>query len=504
VLPHDLDAEVALLGAALLDATAAGVVAGLDSSVFYRPAHGHIAAAITELVGACDPVDPITVADRLRAAGMLEAIGGPAALVTITGSAGYTGRASSYAEVLERHAGVRRIIAAVAAVQEAGLSGLLDPAALLEEAHRRLDVIPSSTGSTLAWADIAAVLASDVSATIEAEILTRTDGAALLYAGRVHFLWGEPTSGKGWVALTACVQVMAMGGTAVYIDLEDTDEGIVGRLLALGARPEQIIERFRLVRPTGPIGAGELADLEAVALEANPDLIVLDGLAEALANDGADENSNIEVTTWLRRVPRRLAATGAAVVVIDHVSKSKEERGRYGRGAGAKLAALDGAAYIAEVRRPFSREVPGLIDLIIAKDRHGAVGPTGATAAHFHLEPTGGGSIVRTRLEAPSADELEGKPTKAMTHISGVIGRNPGLSRSQVARSHRGGFSVVYIERAVELLLAEGFIRTERKGSGWVLFPVRDYPDDRPPDTDPTPPPTRMLRLVEPEPYEEF
>ena len=52
---------------------------------FYKPAHGHIFDAITSLYGAGEPVDPVTVADELRRAGLLDAIGGQATLVTPPG-----------------------------------------------------------------------------------------------------------------------------------------------------------------------------------------------------------------------------------------------------------------------------------------------------------------------------------------------------------------------------------------------------------------------------------
>src|SRR3982074_1237061 len=82
VPPHNLQAEESLLGAMLLskDAIASAVeTVGLED--FYKPAHGHIFEAITSLYGAGDPSDSVTVAEELRRAGLLEAIGGQSALV---------------------------------------------------------------------------------------------------------------------------------------------------------------------------------------------------------------------------------------------------------------------------------------------------------------------------------------------------------------------------------------------------------------------------------------
>ena len=85
VPPHNLEAEESLLGAMLLsrDAITAAVEQHVDSSDFYKPAHGHIYEAIQSLHGQGEPADPVTVAEELRRADLLDAIGGRAALLQI-------------------------------------------------------------------------------------------------------------------------------------------------------------------------------------------------------------------------------------------------------------------------------------------------------------------------------------------------------------------------------------------------------------------------------------
>src|SRR5206468_11123564 len=84
VPPHNLDAEESLLGAMLLsrDAIVSATEVGLGAEEFYKPAHGHVYDAITSLYAAGEPADPVTVAEELRRAGLLEAIGGPGPLPT--------------------------------------------------------------------------------------------------------------------------------------------------------------------------------------------------------------------------------------------------------------------------------------------------------------------------------------------------------------------------------------------------------------------------------------
>ncbi|HMQ27827.1 MAG TPA: DnaB-like helicase N-terminal domain-containing protein, partial [Acidimicrobiales bacterium] len=82
VPPHNLAAEESLLGAMLLSKDAiATAVEIVDADAFYKPAHGHIFEAVATLFGAGEPVDPVTVAEELSRAGLLEGIGGPATLV---------------------------------------------------------------------------------------------------------------------------------------------------------------------------------------------------------------------------------------------------------------------------------------------------------------------------------------------------------------------------------------------------------------------------------------
>ncbi|MEY2434676.1 MAG: replicative helicase [Acidimicrobiaceae bacterium] len=100
-----------MLGAMLLskDAIAAAVeTVGVDD--FYKPAHGHVFEAITSLYGAGEPSDPITVAEELRRAGLLDSIGGQVALVGLQANTPATTSAGRYAKIFEEHALLRRMI----------------------------------------------------------------------------------------------------------------------------------------------------------------------------------------------------------------------------------------------------------------------------------------------------------------------------------------------------------------------------------------------------------
>jgi replicative DNA helicase len=122
--PHNLDAEESLLGAMLLsrDAIVAATEVGLTADAFYKPAHGHVYEAITSLYGAGEPADPVTVAEELRRANLLEAIGGGALLLSLQAGTPATSNAARYASIINEHALLRRLIGVAGEIAEMGYS----------------------------------------------------------------------------------------------------------------------------------------------------------------------------------------------------------------------------------------------------------------------------------------------------------------------------------------------------------------------------------------------
>ena len=137
VPPHNLEAEESLLGAMLLsrDAIVAAVEAQLGQDDFYKPAHGHVFEAITALYGQGEPADPVTVAEELRRAGLLEGIGGPATLISLQARTPAIGNATRYATIVEEYALLRRLIAVAGEIAEMGYSVPDDVLAAIDAAE---------------------------------------------------------------------------------------------------------------------------------------------------------------------------------------------------------------------------------------------------------------------------------------------------------------------------------------------------------------------------------
>jgi replicative DNA helicase len=136
VPPHNLDAEKSLLGAMLLSRDAiAAAMETCGSDDFYKPAHAHVFEAINVLYNQGEPADPVTVADELSRAGLLESVGGLATLVGIQADTPATTNAARYARIVEEHALLRRLIAVAGEIAEMGYSVPDDVVAAMDHAE---------------------------------------------------------------------------------------------------------------------------------------------------------------------------------------------------------------------------------------------------------------------------------------------------------------------------------------------------------------------------------
>ncbi|MER6147986.1 AAA family ATPase [Streptomyces hirsutus] len=216
----------------------------------------------------------------------------------------------------------------------------------------------------------------------------RDDGVGLFYPGRMNSVASESEAGKTWLALIACLQEINDGNHVLYLDFEDDAGGVVGRLLCLGANPADVLERFHYVRPENQPSDIDLIDL-AMVLEHSPTLAIVDGVTEGMSLFGLELKDNTDVAKFGRQLLRPLMNSGAAVVTLDHVVKSSENRGRYSIGGVHKLNGLNGVMYMLENRRPFGIGVTGKSTIRVAKDRPGQIRKNGlshSSGMHWYAD----------------------------------------------------------------------------------------------------------------------
>ncbi|WP_327335913.1 replicative DNA helicase [Streptomyces sp. NBC_01324] len=122
--PHDLEAEVSVLGGMMLHQSAVmEVVEIIDGSHFYKPAHELVFNAITDLFGRGEPVDPITVTNRLRERGELTRAGGETAAFQLVQQTAVAVNASYYADIVRQKNTLRGLVQAGTAIAQLGYAG---------------------------------------------------------------------------------------------------------------------------------------------------------------------------------------------------------------------------------------------------------------------------------------------------------------------------------------------------------------------------------------------
>jgi len=302
------------------------------------------------------------------------------------------------------------------------------------------------------------------------DLLHRDDGAALLYPGTINSVHGDSGAGKGWVVCHTIVQNALRGRRTLILDFEDTAHSLTARLTALGMSSDQIVRSVVYVRPQVELGVGAVGHLCRLVVEHHVDLVVVDSLGEAFALEGVDENKDVEVGPWFRRVARPLADAGPAVLLVDHSTKASDNP-LHPSGSKRKRAAVGGASYLVEAVQPFVKGEGGRLRLTCAKDRHGNY-RRGAAVADLVMTSTG--DEVRLTLYAPAEqDAVEvGVELAVRAAVAAVKAEQQPLSRNAL----EGVMAIkcrAQLKRAgIDLAVSRGLLDEENGARGSRLYSV--------------------------------
>jgi hypothetical protein len=310
-----------------------------------------------------------------------------------------------------------------------------------------------------------------------ATILKRSDGAGLIYPGKVHSFYGESESGKSWIAQIATAELLKIDQKVIYIDFESDAIDIVNRLKVLGVSRANLLQYFSYIRPDGPRDVNDTYWQDIL----EPDravLVIIDGVTEALTMWGGQTKDNDEITRWMRIFPRTVAtASGAAVVLIDHITKNAETRGRFAIGGQSKLATIDGAAYLCEPIELLAPGKIGTISMRVTKDRPGDVRrKAGAQKGKDRMQEAAIFTIDSTRPQMEYVigvplreDEAEAnKEFKKLKEVAEFIHNHPGSTRRMVQDGVAG--SKESIGNIIGDLVAGGWIENRGNDRSFVLY----------------------------------
>ena len=363
VPPHSIDAEESLLGAMLLaDSAISAVSTIVRADDFYKPSHRHIFDAIQTLYGAAQGVDPVTVAEELDRAGLLEAVGGAATLVTLQARTPAITNAEYYAKIVEEKALLRRLISVAGEVAELGYAPLDDVEMTIDAAESKvyavakrrnaetLQAIGVLLDQSLERLEMLNELGDDVTGTPTGfvdldQLLSGLQPGALIVVG------ARPAMGKTAFALGIAAHAAVREQRPVlFFSLEMGHLELTQRLIAAEARIEATKLRTgrltdpdwtKITRAMGRLGNGTLwiddnpaltvTEIRSKARRLQDDLdvplglIVIDYLQLMQGRNGA-ENRQVEVAEISRGLKVLARELGVPVIALSQLSRQLELR----------------------------------------------------------------------------------------------------------------------------------------------------------------------------------
>ena len=262
--PQALDLEEAVLGALMLEKEAINTVIDiLKPDSFYKDQHKVIYEAIVELFNDSEPIDLLTVTNRLRKKGKLELSGGPFFITELTSRVNSAANIEFHARVISEMAIKRRLIKIAGEIQRDAYEDSNDVFELLDKTESALFEV-SESNIRKNYADMRSIM-RDAIAELEAK-KTQTDGLTGVPSGfsaldRVTSGWqksdliiiaARPAMGKTAFVVSAMRNAAVDFGKGVAIfSLEMSAVQLVNRMISAEAELE-----------SEKIKKGNLADYE--------------------------------------------------------------------------------------------------------------------------------------------------------------------------------------------------------------------------------------------------
>ncbi len=263
VPPHNIDAEVATLGAVLLDPPAlTRVIDFVRAEDFYRQANGRVFEAIMKLWDRGESIDLITLTNELQAEGQLERAGGAAYISSLTTSVPTSANVEYYAQIVRQTSLRRRLISLAAEVTESCFDDTIPTRQVIEEAERRIFEL-AETNQTRAFQPAKEVVKRTVAA-IEKLYHNQDDYTGVptgfhaldnmtsgFQNSEFIVIGARPSVGKTAFALTMAANMSIGHKVPVgFFTLEMSDMALMQRLVASEARIGSQIIRTGMLRPS--------------------------------------------------------------------------------------------------------------------------------------------------------------------------------------------------------------------------------------------------------------
>ncbi|MEK9160673.1 MAG: replicative DNA helicase [Patescibacteria group bacterium] len=422
--PQSLEAERGLLGALLLKPDA---IHDIGDSVmpdsFYAEKHRLIFEAMKELSDRGEPIDILSLSERLTTKGTLERSGGRAYIAELAGSAPAPGNFAHYAELVSRKHLMRELIGAAYEINEAAYDEGREAEEVLDEAEKKVMAVSNGTGVHKftaisdklddAWERIEAMSKKEGGVrgipTGFPELDNMLSG---LHPSDLVILAARPSVGKTSLALDIARNTAVKHGTPVGIfSLEMSSEQLVDRMLAAesyvdswkmrtgAVRAEDDFAKIRDALETlskAPIyiddkPGNNILAMRAVARrlkrERGIGLLVVDYLQLMEPVGSKHSDSMVQQVTEISRSLKSLARElNVPVLALSQLSRAVEQRGGKPRlsdlrDSGSIEQDADVVMFIhREDKRNPDAEPTNVAEILIEKHRNG---PTGRVELHF-------------------------------------------------------------------------------------------------------------------------
>ncbi len=247
--PQDIDAEIATLGAMMLEPSSIGtVIPILKADDFYKIAHVNIYQTLLELYSQGESPDTLVLKNRLEAKGMLDSVGGIPYITTLTDAVPSAANITYYAKIVLEASIRRKWIRASNKILEDVQNKSIGSRELLEEAQRKIFEL-TDAGVAASFKEIKEVVITFVDhleklKKNKGEITGIATGFPALDAMTFGFQKSEfiivgarPSIGKTAFALSMAANMSIRGGvTSAFFSLEMSEMQLMQRLVALEAK----------------------------------------------------------------------------------------------------------------------------------------------------------------------------------------------------------------------------------------------------------------------------
>lgn len=326
--PQNLEAEMSFLGCLLIDKDAIIKIADMVSeNDFYKTSHRIIYETMKELFNKHEPIDILSLTNRLEEKNKLDDIGGRTYLAQLSNVSATASHVENYASIIQRKATLRRLLAAASEITELGFREDEDIDSLLDESEQKLFSVSQKYLKNV-FVPVDRLLTDAFERIDELHkqggklrgITTGFTDLDFLLAGLqksdLIILAARPSVGKTSLALDLARQAAVKGKVPVGIfSLEMSKEQLVDKLLC--AQSNVSLWRMR---------TGNLSDKD----DDNDFTRIGEGmgvLSEApLYIDDSPNCSVMEIRTKARRLQ---IEKGLGLLVIDYL-QLMEGRGKYG------------------------------------------------------------------------------------------------------------------------------------------------------------------------------